>query len=264
MIRPATKLLYDFSLPYCHPGKTITLGALAPGSKFLGLTKNAVEAVVGGTVGTQFSVVSGGGVSVPVAATVAAGNIAIGGAGAFNMAPAPYEFAIILWMKVPAASVLSGSKSPLYLGSGGTGSSQVYFDFGSDGTILRGGVVDAGGALKAVAAAGVISRDVPVQIGLHFDPGVRLALYINGAVVSELLAGVPTTLFDASTYFMRLSSVALWTYYRVSLTNIDASKAAEAAQGFDASTILSAHDYIVRDYQFCTNAIAAAPKTAFT
>lgn len=259
LIRPRTKVLYDFTDPRCHPGGVITPGARANQL----LANDLVSGVAANVIGSgRFVVNADGSVSNTLVSTTAQ-HIAIGSVGQFNQNPEPNEFVAILWAKIPTGADISGSKSLMHMGAGGTSSSSFLLSFGGAGASPYGVVVGATGAGAGGGFGSAPPRDVPTQWAIRWVPGEKVDVYQNGVVIGSDTTSVPTTLYDTSAYFFRLPAMALCTFYRVLLTDLAGSSEDEADLGYASSQIVSGHDYIVRDYQFCTNAIPAAPKTVF-
>ena len=254
MIRPGTKFLYDWSRGHCHPSGSIVAGTIGVGSEMLDLGHDGITAAVSG--GVTFEVAAGGGL---VNASSVLDYIAIGAAGQFDMAPAEYEYVLTAWIKLPASGYTTNNYFQLLgLSSDNTAANaQVWIDMGAGGLRPRCAVGN-----YIYGAQSDITPGAVYQLAVHYQPGAgRLDFYINGARVHGATA--PASVVSASAAQFRISGLVKKTIYRVSLTDITASLVAEEAQGFAANARLTGPQHILREYQFCTGQIAAAPKAEF-
>lgn len=256
LVRPGTKFLYDFTDPRCHPNGEITAGAIPTGAVFNDLA-SGVDAVAPASFG---SVLSSGAIQVNTAGSAL---FAIGSAGQFDMNGK--EFVALLWLKLPTTYTTSSFRPLFYLGPDDVvNNAQFRFDTDSTGGLLPRALVATGSASKGASVASALTVETVTQLALHYKPGERVDLYRNGALSTSVTNSVPSTLASAASAVARFSNRILGTFYRLGLVDITASIEAEQDMGFSADKILTAAQYIARDYAFCTDALAAAPKTAFT
>lgn len=251
MWRPGTKFQIDWSRPRCHPNGKITAATLTGSAIVPDLSPDAVNV----TIGSGHTINADGSI---VASAVTGKQINIGSAGQFDMAPAEYEYVMILWLKLTTGYITTNYQQLMGLSVDDTANNaQCWFDTGLAGRRPRCSV--AGTIYGATAD---ISLDVPYQIAVHYTPGGRLDYFQNGVFVQGS-TGAPGSVTAAASSFFRIPDNAKKTIYRASLVDISASVAAEAVLGYPPEMRLTGRQHILRDYQFCTNQIEAAPKAAF-
>jgi len=254
MVRPGTKFLYDWSRGRCHPSGAIAAGVIAGGAEMFDLGHDDITAA---TAATGFTAEAAGGL---INTSESGDYIAIGAAGQFDMAPAEYEYVLTAWIKLPASGHTTSNFMPLLgLSSDNTAANaQVWIDMGLAGRRPRCAI----GSSYIYGATSDISLGAVYQLGIHYRPAESLLdFYMNGALVQGSTG--PASVASAAAAQFRVTALVKKTLYRVSLTDITASLAAEEAQGFPANARLSGPQHILREYQFCTNQIGAAPKAIF-
>lgn len=258
MIRPGGKFMFDFTDPRCHPGGVITPGAVAAGTAFQSLDNTPVSAVV---VGTGVSVNADGSLQFT---GVNGSYLQVGTAGQFNAAAAPYEAAYGVHMKLPASGYSTTNYWAILKNGGNANDSQFYIDAGIGGVAPRAAVGTGSSSVGSNPAPAAMTPGTIYQHAVRYDPGAIIADYRNGAQAASNSASIPSALQDKPTSYMQIGGgVGVWTCYRAFLTDIDGSLAQETTWGFADADKLTAAQQILRDYQFCTNALTAAPKTPF-
>ncbi len=251
MIRAGTKLLYDFSRPQCHPNGVITAGAMNS-KTVLDISGNDVPLVF---PSAGWSANSDGSIS----NTQSVSGCTIGSVGQFDMSVSEYEYVATYWFGMTTGYLVTNAAPMLTLTASGTGSAQIYLTIGGDGRKATAYVMgESAGAIISPE----FSLDEPHMAAVHFSPGGTFGFYFDGApiwvsptAVSELTA--------ATAFSLLLSGGPNRKTHRISLCDLTASRAAEEAMGYNDNAILTGAQHILREWQFCTNQIAAAPKTAF-
>lgn len=256
MIRPGSKFLFDFTDPRCHPGGVITPGALPTGSVFKSLDAVPVSAVATSNINVNADG------SVEFLGGGAALNI--GAPGQFNMYAAPYEVVYGMHLAFPVSGYSTSNYARLFANGNNANESHIYIDSGVGGLSPRsqwGGTTAIGGTPVPTA----IAPGAVVQQAARVDPAVSFNEYRNGAQISTG-TGVPSAVpgTNLTSGQMQIGgSVAKFTCYRAFVLDLDTALAQETAWGLSDADKLTGPQHITRDYQFCTNALVAAPKTPF-
>jgi len=257
-IRPGTKFLYDFCNPFCHPGRKITPGAAPIGTAFTSLTKDRVLAQL---AGAAWTINADGSLQLP---GNGASFLNIGAVGAYDMAPAEYEYVACVWFKPHPTDYVTAPYTPLLqLSSGNANFAQALIDMGNDGLKPRGAIGVNGTSSTGVGLANDIVPGNVMQLAVHYKTGL-FEFYANGALAGSGSGGsVPNDLQSAANAFYRLMGGLKGSAYRMFHTDIAGSITTEKAWGLADDKILTAAQYIARDYAFCTGTLPNTPKTPF-
>jgi hypothetical protein len=252
MVRPGTKFLFDFSRATSHPEGVITVGNMSS-KTITDLSGQEIPMVFGGA-GT-WSCNADGSIS-----NVAGGsNAIIGSAGQFDMAPAEYEFVATYWFSITTGYLVTSTGYMLYLSAGVPNAGQFNLQIGGAGRKATSYVE----GVSAGAIGADMALDAPHMVAMHCKPSDGwVDTYFDGVRLHRQ-TGVPASFTSAAAASVIVGAVANRKSYRMSLTNITASIAAEMAAGYNANAILTGAQHIDREWKFCRNLIAAAPKTAF-
>jgi hypothetical protein len=253
MIRPGTKFLYDFSRPRCHPNGAIAAGSMAS-KTMTDLSGNDVPLVFPGSGWTANA--DG---SIDNAASVSSATI--GALGEFDMSAAEYEYVATCWFELTTGYLVTSSVRMLSLNTAGEvpSDASIWLSLGGSGRVAAAYVM--GDSAGAVGSA--MDLDVPHMAAAWFKPGEFLKFYFDGVLAWTVNSGIESNLTDASGQYVLLGGQPPRKTFRISLCDITASAAAEETAGYDSDAILTGEQHIVREWQFCNNLIAAAPKTEF-
>ncbi len=266
MIRPGSKVTFDFSDPRCHPGGVITPGAVLAGTVFTSLDTVPIQAVVQGNGGTI--TVNGDGSLLFSGGGGGASGLLIGAPKQFDMSAAEYERLLWIWMKFPQAGYNTANYQQIIgIFHSNNNNSQGNIDTGVGGIRPRFGVGTPVGT--AAVSYGIGSADAPLnqvlQLGGRFDPGARIDYYQNGVqrtggdtAQTDVYAPV-----GAEGMNFRVPNSIPMTVYRFGLVDIDSSIAAETGYGYPAADVLTAAQHVAEDYKFGTGTLAGAPKVPF-
>jgi hypothetical protein len=262
MIRPGAKFTLDFTDERCHPGRAIKPGAVPAGAAFASLEATPVAASLGGanpgiTIGASGEIVFDG--------TGGSGQyLQIGSVAQFDASGAPYEYALIAHIKLPATGYTATDSWVMMRSGGSANDSQFYLQMGAGGLVPRFSVGSGSGSQGGSPTLGNITPGQVIQLGVRFDPGAYVGNFRDGSAVgTPTTSGVTSTLAANPSYGINFLNNGKFSLYRVELVNIDASLAKEATWGIASADQLSAAQHIQRDFQFCKNLLPAAPKTPF-
>lgn len=255
MIRPGTKMLFDFTdqfgtNPYAD-------GAIATASTFQDLKDTPVVATVS-TTGLSNAAGKTGLVS-----NGTAGGITFGTAGQCAV-PVGNELLVTMSLKQSAAN--GTYRALAWCGPAGatTGNAcQWFIDMGADGRTPR-LQIGTGASVHNATQAQLVDEAV-THIALYFNPSTgAFRTYRDGALVSTASVGA-MNIQDGSTQLVYFDTRFIGTLYRFAVHDLTQSIADETAlAGMPAASILNADAHALREVQFATNALALAPRVPFT
>ncbi len=272
VILPFTKWLLDFTDGRCQPTKNVIVpGLLANGTAYKDLVSGISAVVANGTNGADMTANADGSITMPGTLPAAtASQIQVGTAGQFDMSGTNsgkgYQYVYIQWIKIPATGYTTNNQLLGFLGlSVNTSNAQVWLS--TNNGLSPQAVIGNGSGSATVTSSVQLTPGSVAQIAISVQPfgtSPNITIYINGQPAGSLLYGVPA-LVACPAAKMALWSSAKCQVYRASFHDMDDSIAAMTSQGYDPSNIPTAAQLILRDYQFCTGALAnTAGKPLFT
>lgn len=248
------KIFMSLDRPEDHPGGVISPGNIAANTNFPLLVGGNMT--VANTASGNFQTQVDGSILVAGSSLIATNAMRFGAAGAWDQSAAPFGYILGLWAKLPASGYTTTNYMPLIRNtSGAIAEAQAFIDMGLGGLIPR-------FAVKGV----VLTSPIPVTPGQKFQvfgqwvPGEFMGLYLNGILVASTTVGVPSTLIAAPAAFLEIPNSLKAQIYAMTYIDTLAAETFEAAiPDIPPDWLMTAAEYIARDYAVRTGAFAGAP-----